>query len=73
MNPHLMYMFAEQRGAEIRDAAAAVRRERQPGRRRQSLREQAGWALVNVGLRLVPSPPREVALTPGSPAGRAGA
>lgn len=69
MSP-LMYMVAEQRRAEIRDAAAAQRRARQPGRPRQPLRAQVGWALVNLGLRLVPPSAREVALTPGSQTGR---
>lgn len=68
MNPRVMYMLAEQRRAEFTDAAAAERRARQPGRPRrprQPLRAKVGWALVNLGLRLVPSPAREVALTPG--------
>jgi hypothetical protein len=64
MNPNMLAALADQRSAELRAAAAAMRRPAatqrpdRPLERRQSLRVRTGWTLVDLGLRMVAQPGR---------------
>nr|WP_073752901.1 hypothetical protein [Streptomyces sp. CB03234] len=59
MHPDIHFRLHEQRAAELRDRAPrrpAPRRRHQP-----PLRTRLGWALVELGLRLVAAPPPRTA------------
>jgi hypothetical protein len=57
MNTQMLHEIASQHITEVRESAARCRQasavEREP---RESIRERAGWTLINVGLKLTDPP-----------------
>jgi hypothetical protein len=66
MNHQALQAMASQKISELREAAAAQRRERTARTQvpQQSLRVRTGWTLVDVGLRLVGQPAGRPASAP---------
>lgn len=63
MNSQMLDQLASQHVAEVRQDASRSRRLPAAGEQRESIRERAGWTLINVGLKLTGPP------TPSRPTG----
>jgi hypothetical protein len=56
MNPYMLHKLAAQHGDELRADAGRARPHVTPPRPRGSVRQRAGWGLVEIGLRLAGGP-----------------
>jgi hypothetical protein len=60
MNPELIFQLASQRVSEVRKEATSCQLAAADHEPRESVRERAGWALINAGLKLTAPPgPRQ--------------
>jgi hypothetical protein len=66
MNQNMIAALARQRTSELYGRAAGSHRPRRDRAVRSSLRERAGWTMVDLGLRLVAQPGPGLARTAGS-------
>jgi hypothetical protein len=66
MNQNMIAALARQRTAELYGRAAGSDRPRRDRAVRPSLRERAGWTMVDLGLRLVAQPGPGLARPAGS-------
>jgi hypothetical protein len=56
MNPELIIQLASQRVSEVRQEAASCQLTAADREPRESVKERAGWALINAGLKLTGPP-----------------
>jgi hypothetical protein len=69
MNTHMLDQIASQRITEVRESASRCHRPSAADREeRESIRERAGWTLINVGLKLTDPPAKAHSARP-HPAG----
>jgi hypothetical protein len=60
VNPYLFAWLANQRVSEVRQAARSCQLPAADREPRESVKERAGWALINAGLKLTGAPsPRQ--------------
>jgi hypothetical protein len=68
MNPELIFQLVSQRVSEVRQEATSCQLAAASREPRESVKERAGWALINAGLKLTgaPNPPQHGRPRPAS-------
>jgi len=56
MNPELIFQLVSQHISEVRQEATSCRRAAANREPRESVKQRAGWALINAGLKLTGQP-----------------